>query len=468
MKNRFLSVVLLLYIILPVRAKLIEGRVLCDKKGIQNVVVSDGYSFTTTDKDGFYRIDASDKAHFIYIATPSGYMAKCNQGTPLFYKALNENNHDFIIYNYGIPNGRYVMAAVADTQPRGEQAFDRLENEGFKDLKETAKQYTNDNVPFFGVFLGDILWDNLDMYARMKQLIQQLNIPIYPVIGNHDHDQFVSDDDASAHLYRAAFGPTYYAFNAGNDYYLVLDDIIYKGNRMYDVGFTDEQLNWVKEYLNFVPKGAHLFVCMHAPAHFYDPNYKIEKIAELLDLFKEFNVDILSGHTHAQCNYQIRKNVREYNIASIGGECWLWDSTYNKDGCPIGYQVFESSKQGVKNYFKSLGYGSNFQMKTYPLGTVSNHENDICVKVWNWDNRWKVEWYEDDVFKGEMKQFNSFDPDYFLYCKKKQILEHTGKRAYLDEVYYFFSATPSDKAKKIRIVAIDASGKKYEAVRYLQ
>ena len=83
-------------------------------------------------------------------------------------------------------------------------------------------------------------------------------------------------------------------------------------------GSNDQQLNWVKSYLQYVPKGAHLFVCMHAPAYFYNENYKLGRVAELLDLFEGYKVDILSGHTHVQCNTQIRNNIREYNIASIG------------------------------------------------------------------------------------------------------------------------------------------------------
>ena len=77
------------------------------------------------------------------------------------------------------------------------------------------------NIPAFAIFLGDILWDNLEMFPHIKQEIAKIQIPIYPVIGNHDHDKEVSDDDASAHLYRHFFGPTYYAFNAGKDYYIV-------------------------------------------------------------------------------------------------------------------------------------------------------------------------------------------------------------------------------------------------------
>ena len=463
-KNIFYAALLLMAI--GAEAKEIKGKVMADGKGLAKVVVTDGTAFALTSEDGSYMIDADEKAHFIYVVTPSGYMAPCNGGTPVFYKTLNENSHDFQLHRWGTVVGKYAMMAAADTQPRGENAFHRLETEAFPALKQVGFEYMSQNIPAFAIFLGDILWDNLEMFPHIKQEIAKIQIPIYPVIGNHDHDKEVSDDDTSAHLYRHFFGPTYYAFNAGKDYYIVLDNILYKGNKKYEVGLNDQQLNWVKSYLQYVPKGAHLFVCMHAPAYFYNENYKLGRVAELLDLFEGYKVDILSGHTHVQCNTQIRNNIREYNIASIGGAWWLWDGIYSKDGTPIGYQVFESGKNGIANYFKSLGHDRDYQFRYYPVGTVPGHEDELCVKVWNWDNRWKVEYYEDGKLKGEMKQYKGMDPDYDFFLQRKAVTEgkdmkERGRQANKN-AYFFFSTKPSDKAKKIKIVVTDANGKSYE------
>lgn len=38
------------------------------------------------------------------------------------------------------------------------------------------------NIPAFAIFLGDILWDNLEMFPHIKQEIAKIQIPIYPVI----------------------------------------------------------------------------------------------------------------------------------------------------------------------------------------------------------------------------------------------------------------------------------------------
>ena len=98
-KNIFYAALLLMAI--GAEAKEIKGKVMADGKGLAKVVVTDGTAFALTSEDGSYMIDADEKAHFIYVVTPSGYMAPCNGGTPVFYKTLNENSHDFQLHRWG-------------------------------------------------------------------------------------------------------------------------------------------------------------------------------------------------------------------------------------------------------------------------------------------------------------------------------------------------------------------------------
>ena len=71
----FLSFILLANSI-NVCAKEITGKVFCGKKGISEVVVTDGVNFTTTDSLGNYKLDTDTSlSDFIYVVTPSGYVA---------------------------------------------------------------------------------------------------------------------------------------------------------------------------------------------------------------------------------------------------------------------------------------------------------------------------------------------------------------------------------------------------------
>ena len=84
----------------------------------------------------------------------------------------------------------------------------------------------------------------------------RLKIPFYPVIGNHDHDKEILSDKASAHTYEKYFGPAYYAFQLGKVYCIVLDNILYEGNKKYTEALTEEQIQWVGQLLKYlsVPK----------------------------------------------------------------------------------------------------------------------------------------------------------------------------------------------------------------------
>jgi len=75
-------------------AREIKGKVTHSKKGVPQVVVSDGFSFAVTDAQGNYTLNASDEADFVFIVTPSGYMPACDQSTPKFYRSLKGDEFD--------------------------------------------------------------------------------------------------------------------------------------------------------------------------------------------------------------------------------------------------------------------------------------------------------------------------------------------------------------------------------------
>lgn len=441
----------------------ISGTVYGPSKGLKGVVVSDGYTCVQTDRKGNYILEANDSARYIFVVTPSGYIAEDKDGHPIFYKDIEDDDFDFHLNRWKKSGKNYRLLAIGDPQTKGNAAFGRFETEALPDIRNSCEG----NIPTFAIILGDLLWDNLNEYDRVKSLYAQMGIPYYTVIGNHDHNMEISDDESSASIYEQHFGPTNYAFNVGKDYYIVLDNILYTGNKKYSCGFTAHTLDWLRDYLRYVPKGSHLFIAMHAPAHSYQKYYKLNGVDDFLDLFNDFQVDILSGHMHVQSNFLIRENVREYNVASIGGSWWLWDCKLCKDGTPYGYQVFQSSMKGFSHFYHSIDEPDTFQFKVFPIGSVAGYEDKICVKVWNWDDRWKVEWFEDEVNRGEMTQFSSADPEYGSYLNEKYA---QGKskvdtfRQPIGNVYFFFWAKPDDATSQVKIMVTDPYGKKYEHI----
>lgn len=476
MKRIFTVAILLMATFSILNAKEVKGRVYHNKKGLPDVVVSDGVKFTTTDKEGNFTINTHKDATHVFIVTPSGYMASCDSGSPHFYRSIDEENFNFELFKWGIPGGPYTLFAVADPQPRGEAAFNRLKNEGFADLKSHGEENISNSKPVISIFLGDILWDNLEMYPWMKEHMKEIGHPVWPVIGNHDHDLKISDDKGSAHIYEKFFGPANYAFNAGTDYFIVLDNILYKGNKKYDEGVSDEQIKWVKNYLKYVPQGSHIYLAMHAPITFYRGSYTTVNSEKLMDAFNGYTVTVISGHTHLQYNGQPRENIREYNITSIGGAWWLWDNKYGQDGTPLGYQVFYNNGEKTINYFKTLESDQGYQIKSFKPGTVEGYPNEVVIKIWNWDSRWKLKVLESvwsETGNGNTKstyntlpykQVSMTDPDYAGYLQKEYIFnkEKEGKGSKpINDAYFFFVVRPSENAASLQIHATDPFGEIY-------
>ena len=121
MKKQILFVALLMAFFAGATAKEVTGKVHCNKKGMRNVVVTDGTNFTTTDQNGIYKLDAVDNADFIYIVTPSGYVASYASGTPRFYHTLSEKSLDFELFTpcllSAIPNQAATKHTLA-SKPR--------------------------------------------------------------------------------------------------------------------------------------------------------------------------------------------------------------------------------------------------------------------------------------------------------------------------------------------------------------
>lgn len=463
-QKNYLALSLLLLASAMASAKTVAGSVKAEGKGLAGVVVTDGKSFATTDAQGNYKIEADDKADFISIVTPSGYVASYASGTPEFYKTLNAKNFDFTLYPFGTAKGTYTLFGIGDSQTGPEHDYDRMEHESLPALRQLGQQYLDRNTPVAAIILGDIADDRPDTYPRFKNDLKTLPFPVYTIIGNHDHYQFMTDDHESSVFYRQFFGPTYYAVNIGNDYYIMLDNIVYKARQRYDEAIPREQLDWVKAYTKYIPKGSRVFVSMHCPAYIYNHKRKLKGSDELMDILSAYDVKILSGHTHIQSNLQLRPNVMEHMIGALCGSWWLWDWKYCKDGTPMGWQVFESTPKQISWYYQSIGHPADYQMQAFPVGTFPGHEKELCVKIWNYDAKWRVEWFEDGKRRGEMKHFAAADPLYTSYLNRHYATGNKqvgGYRRPVVNEYAFFSAVPSANAKQIAVKATDRFGRVY-------
>ena len=119
-------------------ARTVTGKVVCGQEKLSNVLVTDGFRFTKTKKNGEFKMNVADSAKFVYIVTPSGYAGDWSTGAPQFYQKIEEGDtYTFDLIKTGDPSARYNIIAVADPQPSKERHCDEFDGEPLEDLCQT-------------------------------------------------------------------------------------------------------------------------------------------------------------------------------------------------------------------------------------------------------------------------------------------------------------------------------------------
>ena len=429
-------------------ARKVTGTVTCGEEKLSGVIVTDGKNFTQT-KKGKFKFEIEDNAEFVYIVTPSGYVADWSTGVPAFFQPAQGCSKFNFELQKTQPSDEYSIIAIGDPQAQNDKHFAKFAGKPMEDLIQTAKSLDRVTV---GLALGDICWDTLELLEKYKKEIVRTGIPFYPVVGNHDHDRNSQGDYATTAAYRKAMGPENYAFFLGKDVVIVLDNIIYDTQKKYQEGYAPHVLSWVKGLEALLPENSDLYIAQHSPILHWDQNYrKIVNSHDLIGLVHGHEVHFISGHTHINNYFEYGNDVYEHNVAAICGS-W-WDTMHCTDGTPRGYKVFTKKDDKLSWYYKPVDHSKDYQVEVYGMGQTKLHPNSIIVNVWDWDPQWKVEWFEDGVYMGEPETVHAISPVYYKEIhdvfdpKGKEIPKY--KRPRMN--YHYFAVTPSQYAKKVMI-----------------
>ena len=450
---------------------ILKGRVHSNGSGIAGVAVTDGMNIATTDKNGNYRLLSNNTAEFVYITLPAGYAIPSENNLAKFYAPITQREGSFTsnfdLQRLGLDDRKHNFVVWADTQIISEQDAQLLKQQSAPDLRDLVKSYPAGTL-FHGIGCGDLVWDHFELFKDYKEAVNIAGIPFFNVIGNHDMDLDARSDDYSAQTFKQHFGPTYYSFNRGDIHYVVLDDVFYIGKAKKYIGYiTETQLKWLEQDLQLVQKGATVVVSLHIPTNTGAArrNGEEEELGgtvsnreQLYKMLAPFNVHILSGHTHVNESWQ-KGNMVEHNHGTVCG-AW-WTGPVCSDGTPAGYGVYEVDGSDIKWYYKSTGKEKNHQLRIYAKGSVKDAPEEIVANVWNWDEQWKVEWFEDGIAKGEMERRVALDPMAVqLYAGPQLPKKHKFVEPTLTD--HLFFAKPSAAATEIKVKATDRFGNVYE------
>ena len=439
----------------------IRGTVKSGKLNLEGVIVTDGENFTATDRKGRFKLDVSESADFVYIVTPSGYVADYEGGQPVFYlPADHEGSFDFEL----VPaenSGNYSIIAFADPQTAHEKHFAKFRKKVIPELRESAEALKNESFTV-GIVLGDICWDALDLLDSYKEEMASLGIPVYPVIGNHDHDKDSKGDHVTSSVYREKLGPENYAFGIGDDYVIVLDNVIYNTQKNYVEGYTEEQVEWVEGLLEYIPETSHIYIAQHCPfMHWHNGGrytFNGEKLLEVLD---GYDVNFISGHTHINNNLMVTPEIMEFNVAASCGSWWI--TGHCTDGTPSGYKIFTKKDGELSWFYKSLGKPRDYQIEVFAPGQSMYHPNSVLVNVWDYDPEWSVTWYQDGRNMREMTKTIEYSPEYIREISRAYTFKGKEIPAYKNPRPngHYFIAEPSQYASKVTVVVKDRFGNEY-------
>lgn len=346
-----------------------------DEVMLPNVLVSNGKDIVRTNSKGKYTISKIE-GNTVFIIKPENYISKKNkQNSVAFYVPFDQiketKNYNFpLIPNIEKKDLKVVL--LGDTQV---DVMDDIHHVGKLVTEELMDQEIDFIVP-----LGDLSFDNLNIFKPLSETLGLIGAPVFYTIGNHDlnfKETAFQDRDKA---FESAFGPSYYAFEYGTQLFLVLNNIYPLNEKGYAGRLDEMQKEFITNLIaakkgNF--KSIHLF--MHIPLEEMEDK---DWIIKSLEPFEK--VFLSAGHTHTQYHkYFARETGQPIHELVAGAVCgsW-WEGPHDLDQIPFAL-MYDGTPKG----YWTVGITPDDYTYNYKVsGAPDGKQIDITVpKVNEWD-----------------------------------------------------------------------------------
>lgn len=372
--------------------------------GLQNISVSNGCSVVRTDQNGRYETTLAP-FEILFISKPADFSVPLDDyNVPQFYYRHYPDGSptqitgtsiewlwpvieptgplpeslNFPLFDFEEANPKFTAHGFADTQAQSELDQDMLREDLINPL--VGNPYSVQ----FGLTVGDVVFDKLDLYDRHKEMMGLMDIPQWYLPGNHDINFESPNASFANETYKMHFGPTYYSFDYGNVHFVALNNVEYAGNgnqfncehllycRGIYRGYIDPiQLQWLRNDLSFVGKEKLIVIATHISLlteaddgineKITGPN--TENFSELLEILEPFeNIYGLAGHDTSH-SWKVEVNHEHgwtgnpwiaHTLAEVRGSGWLRGpqdlrevrDAMMQDGNPNGFYIlrFDDTK----------------------------------------------------------------------------------------------------------------------------
>ena len=296
----------------------------------------------------------------------------------------------------------------------------------------------------FGVTLGDIVFDDLNVFEPLNRTIALLGIPWYNVLGNHDINTDAHHRRHANETFESLYGPSYYSFDYGPVHFLVLDNIEWTvnsetGKKGWRGGIGPSQLEFIQSDLSQIPAEQMVVLLMHVPFTSVHDRHGLYRLIEQ----RPFCISI-SGHTHTHEHIWISKAdgwegpQPHHHIINVT-VCGSWWSgapdergiphTTMADGGPNGYSVLSFDGTDYRLDYHAAGRPENYQLEIDAPEVVAGADlarTAVFVNVFNGSEKTQVRMrVGDDDWQPLQKTFEP-DPKYVRsYEAEAAILEQT-------------------------------------------
>jgi hypothetical protein len=442
--------------------------------GVGNVGVSNGRDVVATDVAGAYEIDVDDD-DIVFVIKPRNYALPLDElNKPRFFYVHKPNGSpthlefpgvpptgplperiDFPLHRSPEPDSFRVIL-FGDPQPYD---IDQVNEYAHDVVEEVVGELRDPDSPAFGaafgVSLGDLVGDDLDLFTPLNQVTATVGIPWINVYGNHDMNFDVTEDRHADETFERVYGPPTYAFEHGPIRFIVVDNVYYEGQTedrpkgSYRAELTEDIDAFLRNLRSFRTAGGpkRTVLLMHIPL------YEHEDYAEII-AFGGIDLSIAAHwhrHMHLDLPVEFEHEGQRHDLghhhhmvaATTSGSWWQGapdefglPHAMMRDGRPNGWCVLDLTVDRARlDYsvrFKAARRPWDHQMHLHlpselALGEVA--DATLIANVYNDSMRSTAEFRVSNSATGDasawrpMERFRGVDP-YWAALKEAEASDH--------------------------------------------